>query len=166
MRMNCHCQIMLCRMFWNSLPSLSHSNPEISSKSLIHKVRIELLTKLNYIEYSGMFLIFVMIRGCSKITLINICAFIFQTIEPNPPPMKNWTSVQIPTKSWFSPILNWSLISTAMIFGAANYNFLESLGPGQYNKIIFKMFYNCLKDFCTSVNIEMLYRVILYVTYS
>ena len=73
------------------------------------------------------------------------------------------------TKSWFGPILvqkiDWSSISTTIIFGARYYTFLEFLGPGQYNKTIFKMFYNCFKWFCTSVNIEMLYSVIFYVTY-
>ena len=83
------------------------------------------------------------IRDCLQITLINLCAFIFRTIEPKPLPTKNQTLVQIWTKSWFGPILVWSLISTTMIFGAANYTFLEFLGPGQYNKTIFKMFHNC-----------------------
>ena len=58
-------------------------------------------------------------------------------------------------------------LKNRLIFGAANYTFLESLGPGQYNKTIFKMFYNCFKDFCNQCEYrELLRRIILHVTYS
>ena len=139
---------------------------------------MELSTELHFVEHSGIFQcsnisMFVIIRDYSQIKLIRECSQIMLIIFcawPNPPPAKNRTLVWIWTKSWFGPILvwkiDWSFILTTMIFGAANYTFLESLGPGQYNKTIFKMFYNCFKYFCTIVNIEMLYRVILYVTYS
>ena len=47
------------------------------------------------------------------------------------------------------------------------YTFLETLGLGQYNKKISKMFQKFLKDFfVTSVNIELLRMKILDVTYS
>ena len=47
------------------------------------------------------------------------------------------------------------------------YTFLETLGLGQYNRKISKMFQKCLKDFfVTSVNIELLRMKILDVTYS
>ena len=95
-------------------------------------------------------------RDCFQINLV-----IFYAPNPNP------------QKLDFGPnsdhVMIWSHVGlkNRLMFLAGNYTFLESLGPGLYNKTIFKMFYNCFKDFCNQCEYrELLRRIILHVTCS